>query len=48
MRYASALVFALALATSPLALAATPMEGMDMKPAAQGNPSARRSGSPQG
>lgn len=39
MTYASALAFTLALATSPLAFAATPMEGMDMKPAAQGNPS---------
>ena len=35
MKHASALAFTLALAMSPLALAATPMEGMDMKPAAQ-------------
>ena len=39
MKYASALAFTLALAASPLALAATPMEGMDMKPAAQANQS---------
>jgi len=35
MTYASALAFTLALATSPLALSATQMDGMDMKPAAQ-------------
>ena len=35
MKNASALAFALALAASPTAFAATPMEGMDMKPAAQ-------------
>lgn len=35
MTSASALAFTLVLATSPLAFAATPMEGMDMKPAAQ-------------
>ena len=35
MTYASALAFTLALATSPMAFAATPMEGMDMKPASQ-------------
>lgn len=39
MTYASALVFTLALATSPMAFAATPMEGMDMKPAAQASQS---------
>lgn len=39
MKHASALAFTLALVTSPLALAATPMEGMDMKPAAQASQS---------
>ncbi|CAJ0708762.1 hypothetical protein LMG19089_04763 [Ralstonia edaphis] len=41
MTYASALAFTLALATSPLALAATPMEGMDMKTAAQASQSSQ-------
>ncbi|OAI58319.1 signal peptide protein [Ralstonia solanacearum] len=35
MNYTSALAFTLTLATSPLAFATAPMEGMDMKPAAQ-------------
>ncbi|AJW43431.1 copper-binding protein [Ralstonia insidiosa] len=35
MKYVSALTFALMLASAPAAFAATPMEGMDMKPAAQ-------------
>lgn len=39
MTYASALAFTLLLAASPVTFAATPMEGMDMKPAAQANPS---------
>lgn len=35
MKYVSAVAFALALASAPAAFAATPMEGMDMKPAGQ-------------
>lgn len=35
MNYVSAVVFALTLASTPAAFAATPMEGMDMKPAGQ-------------
>lgn len=35
MKYVSALAFALTLASAPAAFAATPMEGMDMKPAGQ-------------
>ena len=37
MNYVSAVVFALTLASTPAAFAATPMEGMDMKPAGQTN-----------
>nr|WP_311530185.1 copper-binding protein [uncultured Ralstonia sp.] len=39
MTYASALAFTLVLATSPMAFAANPMDGMDMKPAAQSSQS---------
>ena len=35
MKYGSAVVFALTLASAPAAFAATSMEGMDMKPAGQ-------------
>jgi Cu/Ag efflux protein CusF len=35
MKYVSALAFALTLVSAPVAFAATPMEGMDMKPAGQ-------------
>ncbi|MDE2201612.1 MAG: copper-binding protein [Burkholderiaceae bacterium] len=35
MKFVSAVVFALTLASAPAAFAATPMEGMDMKPAGQ-------------
>ncbi|AST29919.1 copper-binding protein [Ralstonia pseudosolanacearum] len=35
MKHTFALAFTLALAASPVAFAATPMDGMDMKPAAQ-------------
>lgn len=38
MKHKFALAFMLTLAASPVAFAATPMNGMEMKPAAQTNP----------
>ncbi|GCB06508.1 copper-binding protein [Ralstonia sp. SET104] len=35
MKYVSAFAFAMMLASAPAAFAATPMDGMDMKPASQ-------------